>query len=72
MKADSHWVRAKLGELNITPAELASLLGVTRRAVDQWLSGQRMISGPAQAYILLLQRVPRQQRLEELARLRGW
>jgi DNA-binding transcriptional regulator YiaG len=72
MKADAEWVRASLDELNVTPSELATLLGVTRRAVDQWLTSRRMISGPAQAYIMLLQRVPRQHRLEELAKLRGW
>lgn len=72
MRPDAEWVAQKLRELNVTPAELAQLLGVTRRAVDQWLSGSRMISGPATAYIELLQRIPRQHRLEEYARLRGW
>ena len=69
---DGAWVRGKLTELNITPTELAQLLQVSRRAVDQWLSDRRRISGPSVAYIELLQRLPRPQRLEALAKLRGW
>lgn len=69
---DGAWVRGKLVELNITATELAQLLQVSRRAVDQWLSDRRHINGPAVAYIELLQRIPRPQRLEALAKLRGW
>jgi DNA-binding transcriptional regulator YiaG len=72
MRPDADWVALKLHQLNITPAELASLLGVSLQAVNQWLWGKRTISGPAVAYIELLQRIPREQRLEEFARLRGW
>jgi DNA-binding transcriptional regulator YiaG len=61
-----------MDELNVLPAELATMLGVTRRAVDLWLAGSRGIPGPAEAYIRLLQRVPRTVRLEELARARDW
>jgi DNA-binding transcriptional regulator YiaG len=69
---DGSWLRRQLAGLAITPAELATLLEVTPRAVAQWLTDRRRISGPAVAYIQMLRRIPREYRIAELCRLRGW
>ena len=51
-------VSALLGRLGIIPAEAARLLWTADRSVRRWLSGEREISGPAWAYLKLLERAP--------------
>lgn len=70
MTADE--LQKALGELKITSRELATLLGVTRRCVDLWLTDERAVHPAAAAYVRLLCALPRHHRLDELARLRDW
>lgn len=44
--------------LGLTQAETASCLGVSTRAVELWLAGQRRISVPVQMAIATLKKKP--------------
>lgn len=65
-------LRAALEEMDIKPRELATLLGVTARAVNMWLDGTRKVPGPVWAYLRLLRRLPPRLRQSELVTLRKW
>ena len=51
-------LRQFLSEVEITQAEFARLIAVTSRAVSLWLSGERPIPGPVEAYLRLLGKAP--------------
>jgi hypothetical protein len=59
-----------LNQCGMKQAEFARLIGVTPRAVSLWLSGEREIPGPADAYLRLFQLLPESLRRIELARLK--
>jgi len=59
-----------LAALGISQVELSRLIGVTARAVSLWMTGDRAIPGPAQAYVRLLQTLPMSLRQIELNRLK--
>ena len=63
-------LRGVLKTLEISSSQLADLLTVTTRAVDMWLSGEREVSGPAEAYINLLVSLPKALFAKELTRLK--
>ena len=55
-------LRAALQTLNLNQCQLADLLGVTRRAVQYWVSSERAVPGPVAAYVCLLQQVQEEAR----------
>jgi DNA-binding transcriptional regulator YiaG len=59
-----------LTEYRVRPSELAAMLGVTHRAVNLWMSGEREIPGPVEAYIRLLGASSAQEMAGELYRIR--
>lgn len=59
-----------LTQCAIRQADFARLISVTSRAVSLWLSGEREIPGPAEAYLRLFQSLPENLRRIELARLK--
>lgn len=63
-------IDATLDDLSLQSAEAALLLGVTRRAVDMWRTGERAVPGPVIAYFNLLASLPDELQAVELHRLR--
>jgi hypothetical protein len=63
-------LKATLGELELTQADFARLLGVTSRAVALWTANERAIPGPVEGYLRLLGTLPAQLRQIELMRLK--
>lgn len=63
-------LKAFIGELGLSQADFARLVGVTSRAVTLWLSGERAIAGPVEAYVRLFRLLPLNLRQIELNRLR--
>lgn len=59
-----------LTDLDLSKSDLATLLGVTPRAVNLWLSGEREIPGPAIAYLRLLHSLPKALQVQELMRFK--
>ncbi|ULJ73324.1 helix-turn-helix transcriptional regulator [Rhizobium gallicum] len=54
-----------MSALGLSPTSLAKLLDVTPRAISMWLTGERSIPGPAEAYLNLFSTLlPSQQELE--------
>ncbi|GLR56207.1 MULTISPECIES: GrlR family regulatory protein [Rhizobium] len=54
-----------MSALGLSAASLSKLLDVTPRAISMWLTGERSIPGPAEAYINLFSKLsPSQQELE--------
>ena len=47
-------LRAHLAHLDIAKQEFSNVIGVTRRALDMWLSNTRAVPGPVAAYVNLL------------------
>lgn len=58
-----------LGQIGISQADLAHLVGVTPRAVSLWMTGSRSIPGPLAAYARLLASLPLGMQQAELANL---
>lgn len=67
---DSSELIDALSQLEITKGDLARLTEVTVRAVNMWLSGEREIPGPLEAYVRLLRALPKAVLAQELARIR--
>jgi helix-turn-helix protein len=63
-------LKAIIGELGISQADFARLIGVTPRAVTLWMVGDRSIPGPVEAYARLVSSVPLSVRQIEFARLK--
>ena len=63
-------LRDILTSLELTQADLAALVGLTPRAVSSWMSGEREVPGPVEAYLGLLGAAPQSVRQEELKRLK--
>lgn len=63
-------LKVSLDSLGLSPTEFARLINVTPRAVHLWLSENREISGPAEAYLRLFQSLPRAMQAKETARIR--
>lgn len=55
-----------MSALGLSAASLSKLLGVTPRAVSMWLTGERSVPGPAEAYINLFSMLPTSQRELEI------
>ncbi|ESZ45309.1 MULTISPECIES: helix-turn-helix transcriptional regulator [unclassified Mesorhizobium] len=51
-------LKEAIAELRISQAEFARLVGVTVGAVAQWLSENRSIPGPVEAFVALFMRLP--------------
>jgi hypothetical protein len=68
MKQDD--LKLILGELSLTQADFARLIEVTPRAVGLWLSGERGIPGPVEAYLRLFKVLPGNLRQIEVLRLK--
>ncbi len=66
----SNDLRAVLGELELTQADFARLIGVTPRAIALWMADERTIPGPVDAYVRLLRLLPPNLRQVELNRLK--
>jgi transcriptional regulator with XRE-family HTH domain len=66
---DAEELRRGIGELGVSQADFARLLGVTSRAVNLWISSDRGVPPPAVAYLRLLLSVPKAFQAKELARL---
>jgi Helix-turn-helix len=64
-------LRLVLDEFKLTQVELAKLVGVTPRAVNMWMQGDREIPGPVEAYVRLFILLPAQIRDGERARAAG-
>jgi hypothetical protein len=62
-------LRSALSDLGITQQDFSRLAGVTSRAVSLWVTDERQIPGPAEAYLRLLLSLPKTAQLKELARL---
>lgn len=62
-------LRDILEDVGLSQSAFARLIGVTPRAVTLWMSGERAIPGPAEAYARLLSLLPANLRQIELARL---
>lgn len=67
---NSNELKAILGEMGITQADFARLIGVTSRAVTLWMADERAIPGPAEAYLRVLRLLPANLRQIELNRLK--
>src|SRR5215210_2282180 len=63
-------LRQLLDALNLTRAEFAKLVGVSKRTVDNWLIGERNVPGPVHKYLELFSRLPREVQAREIARAR--
>jgi hypothetical protein len=63
-------LRAFIGELGISQADFARMIGVTPRAVTLWMSDERAIPGPVIAYVRVVQLLPANLRQAELNRLK--
>jgi hypothetical protein len=63
-------LRKQLHDLQLNHSELARLVGITPRAVNLWIADERAVPGPVESYLRLLQLLPSQLRLIELARLK--
>jgi len=70
VRVTSDVLREVLVEFGITQADLARLIGVTPRAVALWVSDERTIPGPAEAYVRLFKLLPPNLRQIELNRLK--
>jgi hypothetical protein len=60
-----------LTDLGLSKVEFARLAGVTPRAVNLWISGEREIPGPVRAYLRLFASLPKAAQAQELASLRN-
>jgi DNA-binding transcriptional regulator YiaG len=58
-------------DLGTSTSEFAALLGVTSRAVQRWLLGEREIPGPVEAFVRLFKACPETMRAGQLARIRN-
>jgi hypothetical protein len=57
-------------ELGLTQADFARLVGVTSRAVTLWMTDERTIPGPVEAYLRVFMLLPANLRQIELNRLK--
>ncbi len=67
MQADD--LKTALVEIGLEKSDLARLLGVTLRAVNMWMAGDREVPGPAGAYLRLLRSLPPALQAQEIATL---
>jgi hypothetical protein len=63
-------LRNMLGDVGVTQAGFARLIGVTSRAVALWMADERAIPGPVDAYVRILRMLPANLRQIELNRLK--
>jgi hypothetical protein len=59
-----------LSHLGLSAVEFARLVRVTPRAVNLWISGERELPGPVEAYLRLFASLPKATQAQELAFLR--
>lgn len=67
----SNDLKSILNEFDLTQVELARLVGVTPRAVNMWMQGDREIPGPVEAYLRLFTSLPVAMRASERAKAAG-
>ena len=60
----------RLSDLGLSTLEFARLVGVTPRAVNLWINGDREIPGPVRAYLRLFASLPKAAQAQEVASLR--
>lgn len=66
----SHKLTQVLEELKLSKSDLASLIGVSPRAINMWLAGERGVPSTVEAYLSLLAAVPDNLRAKTVAQLR--
>lgn len=66
---ESAELKALIRSLDLTQVDFAALVGVTPRAVNLWMTEERTIPGPVEAYGRLLNVLPPNLRQIELGRL---
>jgi hypothetical protein len=66
VRMNENELKNAMSALSLSPTSLAKLLGVTPRAIGMWLTGERSIPGPAEAYINLFSKLPTSQRELEI------
>jgi len=64
-------LKVAVKDLGLTPQDFARLAGVTPRAVSLWISGERAIPGPLEAYVRSLKLLPLNLRQVEFNRLKS-
>lgn len=64
-------LRETLNRLELSQADFARLISVTPRAVNLWVSGNREVPGPVEAYVRLLESLPLGTRQTEFSKLLG-
>lgn len=64
-------LRTILKSLELPQVIFARLVGVTTRAVNMWVQGEREIPGPAEAYLRVFQMLPANFKAVELERITG-
>lgn len=67
---NSNDMKSVLGELELSQADFARLVGVTSRAVTLWIADERAIPGSVEGYLRLLRLLPPNLRQVELSRLK--
>jgi DNA-binding transcriptional regulator YiaG len=63
-------LRTILEAFGLSQADFAKLISVSTRAVSLWLSGEREVSGPAAAYLRLLESLPAALQVKEITRIK--
>src|ERR1700693_4265118 len=63
-------LRVALETLKVSSRQVADWLGVSTRAVDMWLSGEREVPSPVAAYLNLVLSLPKALLTKELIRLK--
>lgn len=66
---DGDALRAFISELGVSQAEFGRLVGVSSRGVALWISGDRTVPGPVEAYVRLLSVLPPNLKQIEMAKL---
>jgi hypothetical protein len=60
-----------LSSLELSQVEFAKLVGVTPRAVNMWVQGEREIPGPVESYLRVFQMLSSSQKFAEKERVAG-
>lgn len=64
-------LRVILGSYELSQVMFAKLVGVTSRAVNMWVQGEREIPGPVESYLRLFQMLPSSLRQAEIEKAIG-
>lgn len=64
-------LKLQLSGLELSQVEFAKLVGVTPRAVNMWVQGEREIPGPVESYLRIFQMLTSAQKFAEKERVAG-